>query len=183
MGEGGILTRAVNARKTNDIAGVREKVELEFADYSQEYLTKRYVNQDSTVGANMGAYILGKLPINGDGYTVTRGTGENANKIIITLTDGTSTTGTIDNNSGKVAWEGVNTNGTPSGGDSGSGSTNTATNTSTNTTSNTASNTTGNTTNNTVENTTGGGSTGTTASTSTSYVGYYANVDGVWGII
>lgn len=174
LGEDGITNRAVNAGKTQNIAGAKEKLELEVANLAGEYYQAKYVNNSLPEGVDtVGEYVLSKLNENYptgefvDGYEIS----VSGSTVTLTATegsDGTSVEGTITDD-GKITFEQIVI------GSSTGGSTNTATNTSTNTTSNTASNTT--------ENTTGGGSTGTATLADTSYVGYYANVDGVWGII
>ncbi|MBQ1392801.1 MAG: hypothetical protein IIY81_04550 [Lachnospiraceae bacterium] len=136
MGDGGILNRATNARKTSDIAGAQEKVELLVAEASYDYLQARYVNGNGSLAEGKDAYILRLLNQkvgSFEGCTLALSDHE------LTLSkDGKSVTGTIGTD-GTLTWA-DSTSG---------GSTNTVANTSTNTTSNTTSNT--------VENTTGGG--------------------------
>lgn len=110
MGENGITERAVNAGKIQNIAGAKEKVELEVANLAGGFYQAKYVNGEAV--GDIKAYILGKLG-NGDGYTISQGS--NTGDIILTISDGTKVTGNIDDN-GKVTWGGVDTN-SSSGGD------------------------------------------------------------------
>ena len=61
MGEGGILNRATNARKTTDIAGAQEKVELLASEYDYDYMKQKYVNGNGTFNQDKDTYIVGQL--------------------------------------------------------------------------------------------------------------------------
>ena len=146
MGDGGILNRTTNARKTSDIAGAQEKVELLVAEASYDYLQARYVNGNGSLAEGKDEYILNLLTQKVGSF---EGCTLALTDHVLTLSkDGKSVTGTIGTD-GTLTWA-DSTSG---------GSTNTVANTSTNTTSNTTSNT--------VENTTGGGSSGTATVTVT----------------
>ena len=142
LGDGGILNRTTNARKTSDLAGAQEKVELLVAEASYDYLQARYVNGNGSLAEGKDEYILNLLSQKVGSF---EGCTLALTDHVLTLSkDGKSVTGTIGTD-GTLTWA-DSTSG---------GSTNTVANTSTNTTSNTTSNT--------VENTTGGG-TGTVTS-------------------
>ena len=57
LGNNGILGRASNSSAVQKAAAARELVELDVADLASEYYAKKYVNNDNSVGNNVGAYI------------------------------------------------------------------------------------------------------------------------------
>ena len=71
LGEDGITGRAVNARKTQNITGATEKVELEVANLGSEFYQAKYVSGGLPSGVTtVGDYVLSKLG-DGDVYTGT----------------------------------------------------------------------------------------------------------------
>ena len=99
MGEDGIFNRAMNARKTSEIAGLKEQVELKVAEYSYDYMKQKYVNSNGAFAEDKATYISTKLGDNAreiEGCTVT-GTSVKISK------DGATVIGTIGED-GKVTW-------------------------------------------------------------------------------
>ena len=92
VGENGITERAVKASKTQNIAGAKEKLELDIANYAAEFYQAKYVNSDEAATSLKG-YVLGKIAT-GENYTVDQKnlvTGE----IRISIADGTNATCTV----------------------------------------------------------------------------------------
>ena len=61
MGDGGILNRTTNARKTTDLAGAQEKIDLLVAEASYDYMKQKYVEGNGTISQDKNTYILGQL--------------------------------------------------------------------------------------------------------------------------
>ena len=107
LGENGITERAVNAGKTQNIAGAKEKVELDVANYASEFYQAQYINNE---GVNsIQDYVLGKL--NPADYAPDYVLTKNTSAKTVTLTsnigsDRTTATGVIDTD-GKVTWGAV----------------------------------------------------------------------------
>lgn len=104
FGENGITGRAVNAGKTQNIAGAKEKFELEVANLGSEFYQAKYMN-GSVLPDALDAYILANLPSNVDDYSVTK-SGSSVTLKATTGSDRTSATATIDEN-GNVIWDGI----------------------------------------------------------------------------
>lgn len=109
VGENGITERAVKASKIQNIAGAKEKLELQVADYAGEFYQAKYITGSSEASGTVGDYVLGKFTNNSDfegDYTLTK----KDNKITITNKKDASqsATATIDEN-GKVTWEKIST--------------------------------------------------------------------------
>ena len=106
LGENGITERAVNAGKTQNIAGAKEQFELEVANLAGEFYQAKYVNNQGV--GSIQDYIMDKLAnvsSIGDYSLSTSGT-----KATLTATkesDRTTVTATIDTD-GKVIWGDIN---------------------------------------------------------------------------
>ena len=105
VGEDGITGRAVNAGKTQNIAGAKEKLELDVANYASEFYREKYVSSNQSA-TSIKDYILGKI-VTGIDYTVDEknlATGE----VRISIADGTNATATIGTD-GQVSWSEIST--------------------------------------------------------------------------
>ena len=104
MGDGGILNRATNARKTTDIAGAQEKVELLASEYAYDYLQEKYVNANTGVAANTGEYVASQLGTYASSHATIEGCTFSVSETTVTLSkDGKSVTGTVGE-SGSITW-------------------------------------------------------------------------------
>ena len=56
VGENGITQRAVTAKKTYDIAGAKEKLELDVSNYATEFYQAKYTNGGSEASGTIGSY-------------------------------------------------------------------------------------------------------------------------------
>ncbi len=146
--------KAAEAKIENDKGAMKDAATLVATKYVQEYYEKKYVQNDPNFTyANQGEYLKAKLPTETGEYTYS----VSGDTLTVTDSKGNTVTGTINDN-GTIAWTGGST-GTNTGNNGTGGSSS------------------GN---------TGGSSqtgTNTPADTQTSYVGYYAYVDGVYGVI
>ena len=103
MGDGGILNKATNARKTTDISSAQEKVELLVAEYAYNYLQEKYVNGNGTFAQDKDAYIVGQLNTNASNNFEECVLAVNTTDKKVTLSkDGKTVTGTVQN--GALSW-------------------------------------------------------------------------------
>lgn len=129
LGENGITNRAVNAGKTQNMAGAKEKLELDVANYGAEFYQAKYVNGSLPNNADtIQKYIMSKFTDNtpyADGYTLTI-PAENQLKLTENFDGETYAIATIGSD-GKVSWGAIvtpvaNPGGGSSGGDTPSSS-------------------------------------------------------------
>ena len=105
VGEDGITGRAVNAGKTQNIAGAKEKLELDVANYASEFYQEKNVSSNQSA-TSLKDYILGKI-VDGADYTV-EDKDTTTGEFQISIADGTNATGTVGED-GKVIWSGMST--------------------------------------------------------------------------
>ena len=105
VGEDGITGRAVNAGKTQNIAGAKEKLELDVANYASEFYKEKYVSSNQSA-TSLKDYILGKI-VDGADYTV-EDKDTTTGEFQISIADGTNATGTVGED-GSVSWNGMST--------------------------------------------------------------------------
>ena len=105
MGDGGILNRATNARKTSDLAGAQEKIELLVAEASYDYLQEKYVNGNGSTTQDKDDFILGQLSEKVGSF---EGCTLALTSNVVTLSkDGKSVTGTLSD--GSINWASTET--------------------------------------------------------------------------
>ena len=130
LGEDGITNRAVNAGKTQNIAGAKEKLELDVANYGAEFYQAKYVNND-TNATSIQEYIMSKFagrysPETSGAYedTFILSVDTEHNKLTLTSNinsdNSTNVTATIGDD-GKVSWSAIDYADSTSGGGSTTG--------------------------------------------------------------
>ena len=105
-GQDGILTKAVNAKKDNELGAAKDEVALEVNELIAQYYEDRYVKNTAGTGDVVGAYVRTKFNMTATTNGVTVDKSKTAASGVVKLTyDGKSIQATIDGTTGVIgSW-------------------------------------------------------------------------------